>query len=80
MKATININRFLEERGLELSTVAKKGGFNRSTILRWLLYPETVSAIKINALVSFLAAAGLNREQIANTSLGEIIDIEEEGE
>lgn len=81
MKATININSFLIARGLKLGTVARRGGFNRSTVLRWLLYPETVSAVKLDALVSFLAAAGLSREQILNLPLGEIIEIEiEEGE
>jgi hypothetical protein len=58
-----------------LYRVAKTGDLNYTTILRWRNEPESVQAVKLDVLYSFLAGLGLSADEIRRLSIGDVFDI-----
>lgn len=58
-----------------LYRIAKDGDVNYTTILRWKNEPESVQAVKLDVLFSFLMGLGLTVEQIDSMPLGELFDV-----
>lgn len=54
--------------------VAKDGGVNYSTILRWTSKPEEVDGVNGRALYGFLMGLGLSLEQVNDLRFGDVFE------
>lgn len=61
--------------GDSLYRVAQTGDLNYTTILRWRNEPESVQAVKLDVLYSFLVGLGLSAEDIKNMPMGDVFDV-----
>lgn len=59
-----------------LYRISKDGDANYTTLLRWKDAPESVQAVKLDVLFSFLCGLGLSGSDIEALPLGEIFNIE----
>ena len=54
--------------------VAKDGGVNYSTILRWTSKPEEVDGVNGRALYGFLMGLGLSLDEVNNLRFGDVFE------
>lgn len=76
----VKVDELLEHKGwdtLREVELDESSNFNRTTVVRWQLYPHEVYRLSIYALYKFLRSLGYTHRQVGNLRIKEVLDIDE---